>query len=183
MQARAGAGDGFDIGDAERGFQDRMDQDRLFDPVARFELGQQLVEIMDIPRPLDLGQHHHVELVPRRRDDLGDVIEEPGRIEAIDPHPEPGIAEIIRRRSLDEAFARRLLGVDRNGILEIAEQHIHPPDHLGQTTAQFFVMRREKMDHPFQRHRQIAIGCGRPDGQRFVELAGRLHGHGGRISQ
>ena len=47
------------------------------DAVARFELGEQLVEIMDVPRALDLGQHHDVELVADRGDDLDQVVERP----------------------------------------------------------------------------------------------------------
>jgi len=46
--------------------------------MARLELRQQLVEIMDVPRPLDLRQHHHVKLVAGLRDDLGDVVDESG---------------------------------------------------------------------------------------------------------
>ncbi len=55
--------------------------------MAGLELGQQLVEIMDIPRALDLGQHDDVELIADGGDDLDDIIERPRRIERIDPGP------------------------------------------------------------------------------------------------
>ena len=50
VHARRGGGDRLDIVDALRGLQDGVDQDRLLDAVARFELRQQLVEIVDVPR-------------------------------------------------------------------------------------------------------------------------------------
>ena len=87
MHARGGGGDRLDIVDALRGLQDGVDQDRFLQLVARLELRQQLIEVVDVPRPVDLGQHDHVELAADRRDDLGDVVERPGRIEGVDARP------------------------------------------------------------------------------------------------
>ena len=113
VHARGGGRDRLDVLHALGGLQDRVDQDRARHLVARLELRQQLVEIVDVPRPLDLGQHHHVELVAGRCDDLRDVVERPGRVERIDAGPQAGGAEVVRARHLDEAGARRLLGVGR----------------------------------------------------------------------
>jgi len=55
---------GLDVVHALRRLQDGVDHNRPGDAVARLKLGEQLVEIVDVPRPLDLGQHDHVELVP-----------------------------------------------------------------------------------------------------------------------
>ena len=52
-----------------------------------FELRQQLIEIVDVPWPIDLGQHDHVELVADGADDFGDVVECPRRIERVDTRP------------------------------------------------------------------------------------------------
>ena len=134
VHARRGKRDRLDIVDALRRFQNGVDHDRLFDLVPRFELGQQLVEIMDVPGPFDLGQHDDVELVADRGDDLGHVVERPGRIERIDARPQAGRAEIDRLAHGDEALARGLLGVDGDGVLEIAEHHVDLPGefrHLG----------------------------------------------------
>ena len=90
VHARRGGGDRLDIVHALRRFQDGVDHDRLCDLVPRFELRQQLVEIMDVPGTIDLGQHDDVELVADCRDDLGDVVERPGRIERIDARPQSG---------------------------------------------------------------------------------------------
>ena len=90
----------------------------------RFELRQQLVEIMDVPWAFDLRQHDDVELVADRADDLDDVVEHPGRIERVDARPQAGRAEVVRLRHGDEARARRLLGVGRDGVFEIAEHDV-----------------------------------------------------------
>ena len=91
------ARDRLDIVDAFGGLEDGVDQDRLFHAMLRFELREQLVEIVDVPGAIDLGQHHHVELVADRGDDRGEVVEHPGRIEGIDARPQSGGAEIGRR--------------------------------------------------------------------------------------
>jgi hypothetical protein len=55
---------GRDLGnivDALGGLQDGMDQDGLGDRVSRFQLGEELVEVVDVPRSLYLRQHDHIE--------------------------------------------------------------------------------------------------------------------------
>ena len=78
MHARRGRGDGVDVLDAFGRLQNGVDQDRLRHAVPRLELRQQLVEIVDVPGALDLGQHDDVELVADRADDLDHVVEHPG---------------------------------------------------------------------------------------------------------
>ena len=87
-----------------------MDQDRLADAMAGFELSEELVEIVDIPRPVDLRQHDDVELASDRRNDLGDVVKRPGRSERVDARPQSGCAEIIGAGKRNEAPPRRFLG-------------------------------------------------------------------------
>ena len=137
VHARRGGRDRLDVLDALGGLQDRVDQDRPGHLVARLELREELVEIVDVPRPLDLGQHHHVELVAGGRHDLRDVVERPRRVECIDPGPQPGRAEVVRARHLDEARARRLLGVGGNRVLQVAEHHVDLADQVG-TLARIF---------------------------------------------
>ena len=175
VHARRGTGDGLDIVDALRGLQNGVDQDRLLHRVPGLELRQQLVEIVDVPRALDLGQHHHVELVADRGDDLGDVVERPGRIERVDPRPQPGRAEIGRLGHGDEALARGLLGVGGNGVLEIAEHHVDLPDELRNLGGDLFHMRRHEMDHALEPHRQFAQRRGRADRKRLKERTRQLH--------
>ena len=55
----------------------------LVTPCRGFELSQQLVEIMNVPGAFDLGQHDDVELVADGGDDLGHIVEQPGRIQAL----------------------------------------------------------------------------------------------------
>ena len=64
-----------DIVDAFGGLQNGVNQDGLFDRVLRFQLSEELVEIVDIPGSFDLGQHDHVEPLAHRADDLDHVVE------------------------------------------------------------------------------------------------------------
>ena len=89
--------------------------------------------------PSTFGSMMTSSLLPTARDDLGDVVEHPGRVERVDARPQPGRAEIDRLRHLDEARARGLLGVDRNRVLEIAEHHVDLPASSG-TLARTFSM-------------------------------------------
>ena len=103
VHARAGAGDGLHVLDPLRRLQDGVDQDRLGQGVLGLELGQQLVEIVDVPGALDLGQHDHVELGAGGRHDLQDVVEPPGRVQRVDARPQPRLSEVVRLGHGDEA--------------------------------------------------------------------------------
>ena len=175
MHARGGGRDVGHVVDTLGGFQDGVDQDRALDAVLRLELGEELVEIVDVPDALDLGQHDHVELVADRRDDLDDVVERPWRVERIDPRPQPGGAEIIGLGHLDEAAPRRLLGVGGNGVLEVAEHDVHLADQVRHLLAYLGDVGRHEMDHALEPHRQFAQRRRRADRQRLEELTRQLH--------
>ena len=71
---------GRDVGnivDALGGLQNGMDQNGLGDRVSRFQLGEKLVEVVDVPRSLYLRQHDHIEFGSDRSHDLEHVIEKP----------------------------------------------------------------------------------------------------------
>ena len=63
VHPRRSGGDRFDVVDALRRLEDRVDEDRFLQPVPRLEQRQILVDEMDVPVALDLGDHHDVELV------------------------------------------------------------------------------------------------------------------------
>jgi hypothetical protein len=83
VHARAGAADGLDVGHPLRRLEQGMQQDRLADRVLRFEQRDVLIDEVDVPRPLDLGNHDHVELVADMLDDLLEVVEHPGAVQAL----------------------------------------------------------------------------------------------------
>ncbi len=116
--------------DALGGLQNGVNQDRFLDRVLRFQLGQELVEIMNIPRPFDFGQHDDIELLSHRAHDLGHVVEHPRRVECVDASPQASCAELVRFGQRDEACARLLLGVGRDSIFEVAEYHVDLCDQL-----------------------------------------------------
>ena len=71
--------------------------------------------------------------------------------------------------------ARGLLGVGRDGVLEIAEHDIDLPGELRHLGAHLLDMRRHEMDHALEPDRQLAQRRGRADRERLIELARQLH--------
>ena len=109
MHARARASDRLDIVHTLRRLQKRVDHHGLLDAVPGLELGQKLVEIMNVPWSLNLGQHEHVELIAHGGHDLKDVVQNPRAVERIDAGPKSRAAELIGARQLDEACPCRFL--------------------------------------------------------------------------
>ncbi len=175
MHARRRGGDRLDIVDALRGLQNGVNEDRLAHRMLRLKLRQKLVEVVDVPGALDLGQHDDVELAADGGDDLDHVVERPGRVERVDAGPQTGRAEVVRLGHRDEARARRLFGIGRDGVFEIAEHDIDLRDQLRHLGAQLLDLRRHEMDHAFELHRQFAQRGGRADRERLEEIARKLH--------
>ena len=101
-----------------------MNEDRSLQVGAGLELGQQPVDVVDVPRPLDLRDHHDVEPVADLADELREVVEHPRRLERVHARPQRGLAELDRLPDLDQAGAGGLLAVDRDRVLEVAEQDV-----------------------------------------------------------
>ncbi len=66
----------------------------LVDARLGLELGEQAVDVVDVPGALDLRDHHHVELVADLGDELRDVVEHPRRLERVDARPQLRVAEV-----------------------------------------------------------------------------------------
>ena len=101
-----------------------MDEDRPAQPGLRLELGEQAVDVVDVLGPLDLGDHHHVELVADLGDGGDDVVEHPRRVERVDARPELRVGVVPRLADLDEPGAGVLLLRRRDGVLEVGQQHV-----------------------------------------------------------
>ncbi len=163
VHARRRGGNGLDVLHALGRLQDGVDQDRLLDGVLGLELRQQLIQIVDVPRALDLGQHDDVELVAGFAHDLDDVVEHPRAVEAVDARPQAGLAEVRLACHLDEAAARRFLVGGGDGVLEIAEHDVDLPCDILDLRADLLVVRRHEMDHALEPHWQRAKWLRRPD--------------------
>ena len=175
LHARRSGGDRLDIVDALRRLQNRVHQDRALEAVARFEQRQILVDEMNVPVALDLGDHHHVELVADLADEPRHIVDEPGRIERVDARPKSGRAEIGRLRHRDQAVPGRLFRVDRNRILEIAKDDVDLADQFGRLRAHLLVVRRYEMDHALKPRGQLEQRARRPDRQRIEIPTGSFH--------
>ena len=175
MQTRRGGGDLGHVVDALRGLQNGVNQNRFLNGVARLQLGQVLVDEMNVPRPFDFRQHDDVELVADLADQSRHVVEKPRRIQSVYARPETRRAEISGARHRDQAFARRDLRFDRDRVFQIAENHVDPSRQFVGLGADLFIVRRHEMDHPLEPHRQFAVRGGRANGERLEELARGFH--------
>ena len=148
------------------------------------ELGKQLVEVVDVPRPLHLGQHDDVELVARGGDDLAYVVQHPRAVEAVDARPQAGRAEVVLARHGNETRARGFLLVGGNGVLEVAQDDVDLTGDVLDLGADLLVVRRHEMNHALQLHGERAVGLGSADGEGGVEfLGGAAGGHRDRNSR
>ena len=172
LHARAGGGDLLQVDDALRRLEDRVDQDRAVEAGLGLELGEQAVDVVDVPGALDLGHHHDLELVADLADQRGQVVEHPGALQRVDPRPERGLAEVGLGRGLDQAGARRLLAVDRDRVLEVAEQDVGLLRDGGRLGDHLLVREVEEVDHPRRLDGDLAQRLGGADRQRLEEVSG-----------
>ena len=140
------------------------------------ELGEQPVDVVDVPGALDLRHHDHLELVPDLGHQRGQVVEDPRALERVDPRPQRGLAEIGLLRDADQALARGLLAVGGDGVLEIAQQDVGLLDHVGHLGDHLLVRGVEEMDHPRGLDRHLEHGIGGSDRERLGEVTWVAHG-------
>ncbi len=179
LHTRTGRGNGLDILHPFCGFKNRMDQDRLGHTGFCLKLGKQLIKIVDIPRPLDHWQHDHIKLIANLCYQGRNIIETPRTFQRIDTAPQAR-AERGKISSLchfDEAFPRGNFLVGGDSIFKIAENNIGFRRHCGHFGADFFDMRRNEMDHPFEPDRQVTQRWWRANSKRLEKLARGLVCH------
>ena len=116
-----------------------------------------------------------VEAVADLAHELGEVVEHPGRLERVDPRPQRGRAELDVAPHADQALQRGLLAVDRDRVLEVAEQDVGLRRDVGGLGHHLLVGEVQEVDHPRGPERDLGQRCGRPDGQRLEEVAGVAH--------
>ena len=175
LHARRGAADLLHVRHAPRGLEDRVHEDRPVEAGLRLELGEQPVDVVDVLRPLDLGDHDDVEPVAGFEHGGGQVVETPRRVEAVDARPELRVAEVDLRGDLDETGARGVLLIGRHTVFEVGEQDVDRRCDVGHLRPHLLVGRREEVDHPARPERDLADGLGGPDGERSEEVLGRAH--------
>jgi hypothetical protein len=130
---------------------------------------------VDVPGALDLGNHDHLEPVADLGDELREVVEHPGALEAVHARPERGVAQVGVAGHLDQAAAGRLLAVHRHGVLEVAEQDVGLARDVGRLRGHLLVREVEEVDHPRGLERDLPERLGRAHGQRLEEVTGVSH--------
>ena len=157
-----------------------MHEERFGEPGLGLELGEQPVDVVDVLGPLDLGDHHHVELVADLGHERHQVVEAPRRIEAVDPRPQLRVSEVDVAGCLDEAGACRLLVAGRDRVFEVAEQHVDRGRDVGKLGDHLGVLGWEEVDHAARPERDVAQRFGSANGERPEEILRATHGHEGR---
>ena len=149
-----------------------MDQDRPLEAGLRLELGEQAVDVVDVPRALDLRDHDDVELVADLGDQFGQVVEHPRGGELVDPRPQLRVAEVHLAADLDQAGARGELAVDRDRVLEVAEQDVDGGRDVGHLGDHLLVGEVQEVDHPGGFEGDLASRLGGADGEGLEEVSG-----------
>ena len=139
MHARRGGGDGSDVVDALRRLQDGVDQDRRGRwrgaPRAGRAAGRDN-GCPTAPRPWAASPRRAC-CRPRRRSRMTSSSAQ-GELSALIRVQSPVRAEVVRLGHGDEALPRRRLGIDRNGVLEIAQHDVDLADQLRRPSARIF---------------------------------------------
>src|SRR5215213_358370 len=148
LHARAGGGDLLGVRHPLGGLEDRVDQDRPLEPGPGLELREQAVHVVDVPGALDLGDHDHGEALADGGHEPSQGVQHPGALERVDAGPQLGLAELHLGAHADQAIAGRLLAVDRDGVLEVAQQDVHLGRDVGRLGDHLLVREVEEVDHP-----------------------------------
>jgi hypothetical protein len=172
LHARGRGGDLLDVGDAERRLEQGVDEDRALQAGARLELGEQPVDVVDVPGPLDLRDHDDVEAIADLRDERGQVVQDPGRVERVDAGPQLRGAQVGVAARPHEAVAGGLLAVGGDGVLQVAQDDVRPRRGAGELGHHLLVRRVEEVDHARGRERDLPHGLGRSDAERHEEVLG-----------
>ena len=102
----------------------------------------------------------------------GQVVEHPRGLEAVDPRPELGLAELHLLADADQAVASGLLAVDRYRVLEVAEQDVHGRRDVGHLRDHLLVGEVQEVDHPRGLERDLQERRGGADRKRLSEVTG-----------
>ena len=172
LDARAGAGDLLQVGHALGGLEHAVDQDRPFESGLRLQLGEQAIDVVDVPRSLDLRDHDDLELVADLGHELGQVVEHIGRGELVHARPQRCVAQVHLLAHPDQAGARGLLAVERHGVLEVAEQDVDLGRDVGHLGDHLLIGEVEEVDHPGRLERDLAGRLGSADGEGLEEVTG-----------
>jgi hypothetical protein len=93
----------------------------------------------------------------------------------VNARPQAGGAEMAKAHHGDEPGARRLLGVNGNGVLEVAKDDVDLRNELGHLGADLLDVRRNEVDHPLQPQGQFTQRCWRANRKRFKKIARQFH--------
>jgi hypothetical protein len=80
--------------------------------------------------------------------DRGDVVQDPGRLQAVDPGPQLRLSELHLLADPDEAVACGLFAINGDRILEVSEEDVDGRGDVGGLGDHLLVREVEEVDHP-----------------------------------
>jgi hypothetical protein len=123
FKAAVGRCDGFDVGHAERGFDQSFGADLVLETLGNFDLADNALNRIDVGRNADLGDQNGIKVGAGLLHDVDDVAIHVVRVEAVDANRDAlAIAlpvEIVQR--LNDVLAGLLFVRRRNGVFAIEE--------------------------------------------------------------
>ncbi len=175
LHARRCSADVFDVRHTSSGLENRMKEKWASQSSLGFELRNQSVRVVDVFGSLDLGDHDDVEFVADLDDEVGEIIEDPRRVEAVDSGPQLSATEVCRLADLDQTGPGRILVVGTDGVFQVAEENVDLGGNVGHLRSHLFVGWIEEMDHPRRREGDLPQRLRGPDGQRFEKVLWVTH--------
>src|SRR6056297_3249079 len=119
LHAGAGGGDGFDVGDAGGGFDDRLKADPLGAALGGFDRGDERVDGIDVFGAAGFGNHDLIKAAARFFKQINHITVPEGGIQPVDPNAEVFVAPIHIIDRLNGVFAGDILVGGRNGVFEV----------------------------------------------------------------
>ena len=178
LHARAGGGDLLEVGHALRGLEDRVDRGSGAPARPWPRAGPAGGRRSGCPTaPSTLGTMTTSSLSPISVTSWVRSSSTQGDSSALTRVHSCGLAEVDLAADLDQALARGLLAVDRDGVLEVAQQDVDRRRDVGQPWRPSSRWRSRGSGSSARAGTGISgSGLGRADGQRLEEVAGVAHG-------
>ena len=143
--------------------------------MSRFELGEKPIHVMDVPRPFDFGDDHHLNAVSCLPHEPKHVIQKPGAVETVYARPQRRVAKVNLASDLNQPLSSVDLLVDSDRVFEVAEQDIDFARQLRELGSHLWIARVEKVDHARRPDRNLQKRRWRTNRERLGKVTWIAH--------
>ena len=132
LQARAGGGDLFDVGDACGRFDNHLERDFLGAALRGFDRRNQRVDSIYVSGAADFGDHDLIQTLARLLQQVDDIAVPVRCIQPVDPHGQCFVAPVYIADRLDDIGAGAVLVCGGDAVFQIKV------DYIGVRACHFF---------------------------------------------